>query len=329
MTTVFLESAAPEVCGADVVTRQEVVRPGMCGHNSLFVGQVGDWTWDAVSALCGVDALRATDPTGAPTYLSFYYYRIHGSRRMHLRTPTFGDRLRITSRLFDFGSESVLTLHRISRAGTAPPGATGGTVTDAADGDFDVDEFYRFAGEDHLYVENFNRWITRGRERSNENLVRSSPIGFRHRHLPKLPDRYSPRLVCHRARTRLTFLDEDAYRLDGPEWTVDYQIDVSRDLNGVGLLYFASYFAIVDWALLRLWRRLGRTDADFLARVLLDQQMCCLGNADGGRMLTAALRRWRPVAGGDTEAIDIVLRERDSGRILAVCTQHLVKEAGG
>ncbi len=315
MTTVPLVSAAPEIRGVDTVVREEVVRPGMCGHNSLFVGQVGDWTWDAVSALCGVDALRATDPGGAPTYLSFYYYRIRGSRRFHLRTPTFGDRLRIVSRLFDFGTESVLTLHRISRA-------------EAAHGGFDVDEFYRSADEDCLYVENFNRWITRSEARSNENLVRSSPTGFRHEHLPTLPDRYSPRQACHRARTRLTFLDEDAYRPDGPEWTVDYEIDVSRDLNGVGLLYFASYFAIVDWALLRLWRRLGRTDADFLARVLLDQQMCCLGNADGGQVLTATLRGWRPVAGGGTEAVDVVLRERDCGRVLAVCTQHLGKETG-
>src|SRR6185369_15834976 len=114
------------------------------------------------------------------------------------------------------------------------------------------------------------------------------------------------------------------YQPDGPEWTVEYEIDVSRDLNGVGLLYFASYFAIVDWALLRLWRRLGRSDADFLGRVLLDQQLCCLGNADGARILTAALRRYRPTGGG-AEAVNIVLRERETGRVLAVCTQVLGK----
>jgi probable biosynthetic protein (TIGR04098 family) len=315
MTTVPLVARPPEVRGVDTVTREEVVRPGMCGHNSLFVGQVGDWTWDAVSALCGVDALRATDPAGAPTYLSFYYYRIRGSRRFHLRTPTFGDRLRVTSRLFDFGTESVLTLHRIGPAHADAPS------------DIDADEFYRFADEDCLYVENFNRWIARSQARSNENLVRSSPTGFRHAHLASLPERYSPRHACHRARTRLTFLDEQTHRPDGPQWTVEYEVDVSRDLNGVGLLYFASYFAIVDWALLRLWRRLGRTDADFLDRVLLDQQMCCLGNADGGRVLTAALRRWRPVEPDGTEAVTIVLRERDSGRVLAVCTQHLAEGA--
>lgn len=321
MTTAARWSAVPEVRGTDTLTRREVVRPGMCGHNSLFVGQVGDWTWDAVSALCGVDTLRATDPSGAPTYLSFYYYRVRGSRRFHLRTPSFGDRLRVTSRLFDFGSESILTLHRITPDGGGTPG--GERV--------DVDEFYRFADPDCLYVENFNRWISRSAARSNENLVRSSPVGFRHQHLPGLPERYSPRVACHRARTGLSFLDPAGYRPEGPPWTVDYEVDISRDLNGVGLLYFASYFALVDWALLRFWRWLGRTDAAFLDRVVLDQQLCCLGNTDGGRILTMTLRRWRPVvatppgAAGilGAEAFDVVLRERDGGRVLAVCTLHL------
>jgi probable biosynthetic protein (TIGR04098 family) len=334
MSVAALWTAVPEVRGTDTLCRREVVRPGMCGHNSLFVGQVGDWTWDAVSALCGVDALRATDPSGAPTYLSFYYYRVRGSRRFHLRTPSFGDRLRVTSRLFDFGSESILTLHRI-----IPDGTGGGP--EGNDG-IDVDEFYRFADPDCLYVENFNRWISRGTARSNENLVRASPVGFRHRHLPDLPERYSPRAACHRARTELSFLDPAGYRPEGPQWTVDYEVDISRDLNGVGLLYFASYFALVDWALLRFWRWLGRTDAAFLDRVVLDQQLCCLGNADGGRVVTATLRRWRPVAvappgtaadpgaaaDGATEAFDVVLRERDGGRILAVCTLHLALGEG-
>src|SRR5437588_4159289 len=116
----------PRPCETEAVTRTEVVRPAMCGHNALFVGQIGDWTWDAVSALCGTDVLRARNRAGTPTYLSFYYYRIRGSRRFHLRTPTFGDTLHVASRLFDFGSEAVLTLHRIARS------PAGGPVDEAA-----------------------------------------------------------------------------------------------------------------------------------------------------------------------------------------------------
>ena len=297
------------------VSRTEVVRPSMCGHNSLFAGQIGDWTWDAVSALCGIDVLHARDASGAPTYLSFYYYRIRGSRRFHLRTPAFGDRLRVTSTVFGFGSESVLTLHRIT------PARSGGTTP------VDPDEFYRFGDADCLYVENFNRWVARSRDDSNENLVRSAPPGFRYEHLPVLPARYSPRDAYHRARTALSFVDTDRYRADGDELRAEYHVDPSRDLNGARLLYFASYFSIVDWALLRLWRRLGRDDRSFLDRVVVDQQLCYLGNADAGTVLTASVRRWRATEVADgypDEAVDVVLRDRNAGRVLAVCTLRLV-----
>ncbi|MFB6888415.1 LnmK family bifunctional acyltransferase/decarboxylase [Kitasatospora sp. NPDC056327] len=293
--------------------RTERIRPGMCGHNSLFAGQVGDWTWDAVSELCGTDVLSARDASGEPTYLSFYYYRVRGSRRFHLRSPAFGDELDVTTRLFGFGSESVLTLHRIGRS------------AGAASGPLEPEDFYAFADPDCLYVENFNRWVARGDGPSNAGLVRASPPDFRHEHLPELPERFSPRHAYGRARRELTFHDHEA---DGDrlvtELDVDYEVDPSRDLNGAGLLYFASYFSIVDHGLLRLWRGLGRDDRSFLDRVVVDQQLCYLGNADAGRPLTVRLRHWRRPDGG--EAVDVVLRDRDPDRLLAVCSLRLDRE---
>lgn len=291
--------------------RTEIVRPGMCGHNSLFVGQIGDWTWDAVSASCGVDVLRARDRAGHPAYLSFYYYRVRGSRRFHLRSPTFGDRLHVSSRLFGYGSESVLTVHRIRRA---------------ADGDpepIEPEEFFSYRDERSLYVENFNRWVSRGGAEGNEALAKASPPDFQHSHLPVLPERYSPRRAYDSARKDLTFLG-GAAPAPAAELTVEYEVDPSRDLNGAGLLYFASYFSIVDWALLRLWRALGRADQSFLDRVVVDQQICYLGNADAGRALQVRLRDRGRTGPGGREVVDVVLRERDCGRLLAVCTLQLL-----
>lgn len=293
------------------IRRTELIRPGMCGHNSLFAGQIGDWTWDAVAEACDTDVLRARDASGAPTYLSFFYYRIRGSRRFHLRTPAFGDELHITTRLFGFGSESVLTLHRITRS------------AERAARPLEPEDFYAFADPDCLYVENFNRWVARGTPGTNSGLVRASPPDFRHRHLPQLPARYSPRHAYDRARRALTFLDHDRDLLES-ELSVGYEVDPSRDLNGAELLYFASYFSIVDFALLRLWRSLGRDDRSFLDRVVQDQQLCCLGNADAGQPLDAQVRHWRRPDG--REAVDVVLRDRTSGRLLAVCSLQLEGE---
>ena len=304
-----------------VLTRTEVVRPAMCGHNSLFVARIGDWTWDAVGTECGTDVLRARDPSGAPTYLSFYYYRIRGSRRFHLRTPAFGDRLRVESGVFGFGSESVLTLHRITRDAGTEDGRPAEAIQQGAD-PLDPDSFYAFADDDSLYVENFNRWVTRSAERSNQDLVRSSPTDFRHQHLPTLPEAYSPRLACQRARTELTFLEDEKgdHEQVGPDFHVDYEVEPTRDLNGVGLLYFASYFSIVDWATLRWWRSVGRADQAFLDRVAIDQQLLYLGNADAGSVIAATVRCRRAGAVPDREVLDVVLHERGTGRLLAVCT---------
>lgn len=318
-------SPAARLCPLDPATivRTELVRPAMCGHNALLAGRIGDWTWDAVSALCGTDVLCARDPSGAPTYLSFYYYRIRGGPDFHLRTPAFGDRLHVTSRLFDFGSESVLALHRIARSSTGKPDH-GNPFAVLSAGDF-----YASREADCLYVENFNRWIRRSDERSNRDLMRSSPAGFRHKHLPALPEAYSPRRICQRARTALTFLDHRVGRYvpAGPAFRTEYRVDPSRDLNSVRLLYFASFFSIVDRALLLMWRRMGRDDESFMDRVVVDQQLCYLGNADAGCTVKASVRRWLAAGDDAQEVFDVVLRAGDEDRLLAVCTLRLMAGA--
>ena len=314
VSDVFLAGYRP--VDPSLVTRTEVVRPGMSGHNSLLVGQIGDWTWDAVTDVCGADVLRARNPAGAPTYLSFYYYRIRGSRRFHLRTPTFGDRLHVASQLFDFGRESVLTLHRVTRD------------SGAANGGFGPDEFYAFDDPEVLYVENYNRWIARGLGPSNRDIVRSAPLDFRRDVLPTLPDRYSPRPLCYRAKVERTFRldhpDAGQHVPVGPVFHTRYPIDLARDLNAVGLLYFAAYFSIVDSALLKAWRALGRSDRSVLDRIVVDQQLCYLGNADADCVIDTSVARFE-VRGNQSpsqELFDVVLR--DGERLLAVSTLRLL-----
>lgn len=292
--------------------RTELVTPAMCGPNSLFVGQLGDWTWDAVSLLCGTNAYDALDASGRPTYLSFYYFRVRSGGRFHPLAITFGDRLQVVSKVFGCGSESVLTLHRVRREDGREPEP------------IEPDDFYRYDDESCVYVENFNRWIARSRPDSNHALASSSPVGFRHQHLPTMPDRYSPRGAYSRARTHHSFGPAEAVT-DRPEasFTVDYPVEPSRDLNGVGLLYFASYFSMVDWGLLRLWRHRGRADRTFLGRSVLDHQLCLLGNADADAVIRIELS-WRldPSDPRD-EVVDAVLRDRGTGAVVAVSRQRI------
>lgn len=300
------------------VARTERVTPGMCGPNSLFAGSLGDWTWDAVSAVCGIDVYDARDRDGRPAYLSFSYFRIRAGHALHPLGLRFGDRLEVVSRVFGQGSESVLTLHRVRRPdGTAPR-----SIEPAA--------FYTGNDPASLYVENFNRWISRSRAHSNRGLTRASPPGFRHRHLPTVPRAHSPRLAYAHAREHGTLLDADPAGRTAvvAGFTVDYPVEASRDLNGVGLLYFATYFSILDWALLRLWRRLGRPGRDFLHRVLLDQRLCYLGNAEADATIRVSLTLWRADADPGDELVEATLHDTAEGTLLAVAALRMCGPPG-
>lgn len=308
------------------------VGPAMCGPTSLFAGWLGDLTWSTVSEQCGIDVLRARNDRGAPAYLAFYYIHLRGSRTLHPGALTFGDRLSVSSGCFNEGSESVLTLHRLSLAGGADERRP-----------LDPVEFGDAPREDCIYAQVFNRWISRTAEAENTGLVTASPPGFRAAHLPAIPARYSPRAVYQRARQTRSFRDapaggdaaaggaEAGAETEAPalEIVLDHEVDVTRDVNGVGLLYFASYFAMVDRAVLAVWRKLGRDDASFLRRIVLDQKICFLGNADiDSRMSLTA--RFHPAAdrGGDAidpgdigvETLDVVAVEKGTERVLAVST---------
>jgi probable biosynthetic protein (TIGR04098 family) len=108
--------------------------------------------------------------------------------------------------------------------------------------------------------------------------------------------------------------------------TLTYQVSASRDLNGVGLLYFASYFSIVDWAVLSMWRSLGRTARSFLRRRVLDRQLCFFANANADDILDVEVTTYRDVAGLDV--VDVTLRHQ-GGRLLAAARQCILHNPDG
>ncbi|WP_149564534.1 LnmK family bifunctional acyltransferase/decarboxylase [Streptomyces cacaoi] len=301
--------------------REVLISPGMCGAGSLVFGQIGDWTWEAVAAACGTNVHAARTADGRPAYLSFYYYRVRAGRTLHPHGLSFGDELRVDSRVFQFGGRSAVTLHRLAPAGL-----------DLPDGPLDAAEVYERPHPDCLYAENFNRWIARSRSGSNESLAQTAPPDFAHRHLPRLPNAHSPRSPVGRAREAGSFhsAPPPGFAPVGPGFSCGYELDTVRDLNGAGLVYFAAYFAIFDTALLRSWRALGRADEQFLRRRVVDERIGFFGNADPGAAFRIEVRRWRggPERPG-AEIADMALRDAASGRLLAVASIETAPDGGG
>jgi probable biosynthetic protein (TIGR04098 family) len=212
----------------------------------------------------------------------------------------------------------MLTLHRIGRA--SPDGPRPGPV--------DPLEFYERRDGRYLYVESLNRWITRSQPGSNEALMKSSPEGIVTSHLPVLPARYSPRLTYDVARKAQTFHDVASpdYEPVVEELVIDYAIDAARDLNGVGLVFFAAFASMIDSALLKLWKHLGRDVPSFLARVVRDRQICYTANAEIDSTLRLTFRVWRRRDDPAEEVFNVVMRDPLRDRLILVSTLHIRSE---
>jgi probable biosynthetic protein (TIGR04098 family) len=292
------------------VVRAVTVRPGMCGANGLLVGQLGDWTWESVGLLCGLNPFTAVTPAGQPAYLSFFYYEVIGNAGFHLHSPTFGERLQVVSRCFDYGPQSVLTVHRLSRENAGEPAEIG------------LDEPFAGRHDNCLYVQNFNRWVQRGGV-TNDTLALTSPVGFNHPALPSLPARRSPRRAYDSARRAGRFaLDHPGAREAGT-WVIERFIDPARDINGAGLLYFAAYFALIDSGLAEVWRDLGRTPREFLDRKAIRTRVCLLGNAEAGSGLQLCYRRSQAREG---ERFDVGMRVAPGHRTIAIAALDFPSE---
>lgn len=288
--------------------RTGLLTPAMCGPNSLFIGQLGDWTWDAVAAACGLNTYRAVDVDGDPAYLSFAYFRVVARTGLTVEKLSFGERLRVHSKVLSCAGDATLTLHQVRLDG-------------AADHPAELGRFFDYDIPQCIHVENFNRWISRSRHGTNHGLRRATPRGFSTSGLPRVPAEHSPRLVYSQVRAAGTFRSahepEPATRL-----ALRYRVDPSRDLNGAGLLYFATYFSIIDWAVLSMWRHLGRSAADFLRRRVTDRQLCYLGNADADDTLRLEVTFHRAE---DGDVVDVTM-SRESGELVAIARQRIVSE---
>ena len=305
----------PQLLDGHSLYRRVMLTPSMCGHNSLFLAQVADWTWETVSTTCGTDMYQEKNGDGLPTYLSFFYLRMSAGPAAQMHLFTFGDVIDVVTTAFNFGTESMLTLHRITRAteGGAPPRPV------------DPAEFYERRDPDALYIESLNRWITRSRPASNDALVKSSPAGIATRHLPVLPERYSPRLAYDLARKTGTFHDlaSPGYEPAVEEYTIDYTIDAARDLNGVGLVFFASFGSMIDSSLLKLWKHLGRDVQSFTSRIIRDRRICYTANTEIDSTLRITLRSWRRRDDPRDEIFNVVMRDPARDRLVLVSTLHI------
>ncbi|OKJ26478.1 hypothetical protein AMK24_31460 [Streptomyces sp. CB02366] len=293
--------------------RELSVLPGMCGPLHAFAATTGDWTWQTVGDLCGFDVCTAHDAEGRPAYLAFAYFRISSRGSLHPGSLTFGDRLSVDSAAHDAGRSSVLTRHRIRRL---TPGAVERPTA------FHPSELADQPRQDSLYIENFNAWVARRSEGCNADLLHAPPPAFRVSSLPPVPTGATAQDVWRTARRDGSLSEEgfEDWLPVAPAAITEQPVDAACDVNGVGLLYFASFFSIAERAQLALWRQLGRNVTEFLQRTLLDLRMCYFGNADVDSILRTETRLRHHPTSPRLERADILVRDVATDRSIAVAS---------
>ncbi len=299
-------TGSPVTVNGNALSQRRVVTASWSGHNAGLVSRVGDWTWDVAHRFCGVAPYTARNAEGKPSYLFFCYFRLRGCGGVHVRSFGLGAVVDVRSTAFSPGPSALYTVHCITPAG-------------APSAPLDLARLRAAEPSGTLYAETYNRWVSRSAGDSNESLVKAVPPEFRNVHLPELPPEHHPRAALRRSRETGSFADPDG--LETVHRTTDLvrDVNVARDINGVDLLYYASYFSIVDEALLSAWEAAGRDKASFLARHPTEQRIAYFGNADfTSRLRVGTTLRRHPDRGW---VFDGVIARDSDDEVIAVATQ--------
>lgn len=194
-----------------------------------LLAHMGDRRWIDLGDATGVAASAHRDADGHDVYASFYFVEVSGFPDDGLGVFGPDDELEIVSTLERFGRSMLDGRHFLYRAGTLPA-ALPETLPAAP------------------CVRLSNVLVREGR--GMDDLRITVPANARIDDIPVSPTEPESYGLIKAARTSGRFRESP----DGatPLWdgarTIRYPIDPDRDINGVGLVYFANYVAIMDLA---------------------------------------------------------------------------------
>jgi probable biosynthetic protein (TIGR04098 family) len=178
----------------------------------------------------------------------------------------------------------------------------------------------------HPYIRFGNIFITP--EGGNNALKVAAPLDVDLREVPRLPNEENPYHITKRAAETgtLDVIDRDWVSLDvRPNFDVPYTIDIDRDTNGAGLVYFANYVAFMDAAERKAM--LSNSQRDFrdgsaARRVVHRRRIAYYGNVSTDARIRTAVQLF---AGSSGELLGVryaIRREQDNQLI---CLSEAVK----
>lgn len=196
---------------------------------SALLAYVGDLRWRDLWTATGVRPSEQRDADGHTVYASFYYVGIDGFPADGLGAFAPDDEIELVGTLARYGRSMLDGEHRLYRAGTLPA---------------ELPETMPPAPRVRLS----NVIVREGR--SMDDLRITTPVNANLEQIPPSAEEPDSYRIIKQARQAGRFVDTPAGA--SPLWdgarTISYPINPDRDVNGVGLVYFANYVAIMDWA---------------------------------------------------------------------------------
>jgi len=254
----------------------------------LMLKYAGHFQWQSIAAAAGrpLSSLRAAD--GGEVYASFYYIEIIIPDAAPLESFRLDDTVRFAIDLRAFKNiafEGRIRFDRPERLSAESP-------------------FIRFA----------NIFITP--VGGNSRLRVAPPVQADFRELPPLPNEENPYHLTRAASESgsLGLLDEQWSPVTSHSHR--YAIDVDRDTNGAGLVYFANYVAFMDTA----ERHLLPHERE---RSLRHRRIAYYGNASVDDTVVTDVTVFRSDADAGRLGLRYTIRREEDGEL--ICVSEAIK----
>ncbi len=259
----------------------------LMGRNNLaetpLMKLLGEMRWNHINQFTRVPSKQLVDETGDRLYATFYYVKIQFPRQTPMASFGENDRFTIVNTLNSYGN-SVMDGYAFFYPASWP-----------AERKIPLKNGRQAEEMGIPYIRSSNIFVKMLQGASW--LKKSRPAQPGVDNIPKIaevPDTYP---LIKKAGQEGSFgpVPENFSRITPERLRIEYQIEPDRDLNGVGLLYFANYCMIQDIAERRLLpeRPLIPIDHDLLdLRTIVYRESAYLANAHQSDSIEVSMDVW-------------------------------------
>lgn len=279
----------------------------------LLLKYAGHFQWSSIAAAAGRPLSSLRTNTGGEVYASFYYIEERIPETAPLDSFRLDDTIRFLIALRSYKSVAIegrLVFDRPER------------LLDRARVDRALDP--HSLQSDFPFIRFANIFISP--EKGNSRLRVAPPAHTEFRDLPVLPNDENPYHLTREAAEHGSLgLLEDGFQ-PCASFEHSYAIDVDRDTNGAGLVYFANYLAFMDTAERLALATLPETELDRTAaaqRSLRQRRIAYYGNADVHDTLTIRVQVLRMVSDPRSLAFRYSIDRHTDGQ--RICLSESIK----